>query len=84
MPYTRKDAVRKVGDSKDWSVGLEASIKKWEQIVGDDVDSYGRDELCGLCFVASNRKLICYGCPAQPICREDYSDEETLRALKKL
>lgn len=87
MPYTRKDAEREVGTSTDWAIGLATSIKKWEQIVEGDVDSYDRDEFCGLCFVAANRGVVCHGCPSIPACRllfDEHSDKEILKALKKL
>lgn len=89
MPYTRKDAIREVGDSMDWLVGLEASIKKFEQRVGGNVDSYSRHDHCGLCIVLHNKHLSCPGpdCPARSICRSSLggqSDKETLQALKNL
>lgn len=86
MPYTREDAKREVGNSKDWLVGLEASIKKWEQRVRGDVESYGRNKDCGLCFVADNRKLHCRDCPAYPFCCgiSGQDGKEVLQALKNL
>ena len=85
MAYTFEDAQREVGDSTDWSVGLEASIKKWEQRVEGDVNSYGRSTDCGLCLVAYNKAAPCADCPCA-ICGSlsDYSDEGVLQILKGL
>jgi len=84
-PYTKEDAKREVGDSTDWIVGLEASIKKWEQRAEGDVLSYRRDSDCGLCFVTSNRGTFCSDCPCTMcLSMSEYEDEEILQILKNL
>ena len=62
MSYTKEDAQREVGDSKDWLIGFDASIKKWEQRAKGNI-AYGGAESCGLCFVSRNRKVNCETCP---------------------
>ena len=86
MPYTEEDARRDVGASIDWEVGFRVSIKKWEQIVGGDGISYGRMAHCGICFVATNRNIRCFNCPAYSICDSfaNCDDKEILQALKNL
>ncbi len=68
MPFTYSDAREKVGNSIDWTVGKEASIRKWEQIVSGDKDSYPRGASCGLCMVTENRGVSCKSCPATLVC----------------
>lgn len=91
MSYIQEDAIREVGNSTDWLVGLEASIKKYEQRVAGDVGSYQKTERCGLCFVAGNRGIdrsTCTHCLASSICAGGVftidTSEEILQALKKL
>lgn len=62
MGYTKEDARREVGDSTDLIVGLEASVKKWEQILDDrekdevllDDQPYQEGQSCGVCFVVQH------------------------------
>ena len=68
MPFTYADARELVGDSTDWTVGLCASLEKWEQIADGDEDTYSRGSLCGLCVVAENRGVSCNSCPALHVC----------------
>lgn len=53
-PYTHFDAVEEVGPSVDWLDGLRASVKKWEQIVEGDTETYRVGQVCGICLVAYN------------------------------
>ncbi len=81
--YTEEDAKREVGNSTDWNVGLEASIKKWRQIVAGDL-SYGLKVDCGICFVKDNRGgdyLDCSCCPARAICGIDCNAKTKLQLL---
>lgn len=89
MAYTREDARIEVGTSTDWAIGLEASIKKWEQRAGGDTYSYSISEDCGLCFVADNRGLphaCCTDCPCLICSLIDayYSAEDILHYLRGL
>lgn len=93
MPYTIEDARVEVGDSKDWPVGLEASIKKYEQRVAGNTGSYRKNQDCGLCIVADNRRLLRFSCPGCPcpgcpctICKrlDVLNDEEILHYLENL
>lgn len=91
MPFTYYDAKRMVGGSKDWAVGLAASILKWEQRVRGN-SAYGRSTRCGLCMVAANRSALCSDCPASHICGvgsyteyfEYASNECILEALREI
>lgn len=60
--YTVHDTKREVKGSKEWPVGLRASIKKWEQIVAGDEESYRRDQRCGLCIVDNMYNSGCRQC----------------------
>jgi len=71
MAYTLGDAKREVGNSTDLAIGLEASIKKWEQRVRGDLHSYTAYSACGLCFVRTNNRLAGphSDCPAYQFCQ---------------
>ena len=56
--YTVDDARKEIGLSKDWLLGLEVSIKKWEQIVGGNLGDYDIADCCGLCYIAMNHEDI--------------------------
>jgi len=60
--YEIHDMEREVGNSKDWLVGLRASIKKWEQIVAGDGESYYKTQRCGLCQVDNMYNAGCRHC----------------------
>lgn len=70
--YTVHQAREEIGGSRDPIAGLEASIKKWEQIVAGDTKSYLSWEACGLCMVDDNDRGDCGWC------------EETFPAMKHL
>lgn len=90
MPYTFEDAKAEVGESADWELGRQASIKKWEQIAAGDEDTYPQPFNCGLCFVCGNREIdLCKDCPAHPVCDLftplRFADpQEVIDALKQL
>lgn len=60
--YTAEQARREIGGSLDPIAGLEASIRKWEQIVAGDTKSYLSWEACGLCMVDDNDRRDCRWC----------------------
>jgi len=70
--YTVRQAKKEIGGSRDPITGLEASIKKWEQIVAGDAKSYLSWEACGLCMVDDNDRGDCRWC------------EETFPAIRRL
>ena len=70
--YTVRQAKKEIGGSRDPITGLEASIKKWEQIVAGDTESYKSWEACGLCMVDDNDGQDCGWC------------EETFPAISRL
>lgn len=89
VPFTYEDAKRMVGDSTDWKIGLEASLKKWEQIEAGDSETYDIATRCGLCFVAYNRAESCLCCcPAEDICDNgnihSLTPREVLRRLREI
>ena len=92
MPYMVSDAIFEVCGSTDWRSGLPPSIKKWEQIVSGDQDSYPRAVGCGFCIVQNNRdsedeRGCLLSCPAHDICISAINDadsEEVLKGLRDL
>ena len=92
MPYIISDAIFEVCGSRDWQCGLLPSIKKWEQIVSGDQDSYPRTTGCGFCVVQNNRDRNGEGdcllsCPAHDICIgaiNNADSEEVLKGLRDL
>jgi len=70
--YTVRQARKEIGGSRNPIAGLEVSIKKWEQIVAGDIESYQLWEACGLCMVDDNDRGNCRWC------------EETFPAIRRL
>ena len=68
MSYTKAEAKLEVGDSTDWIVGFDVSIKKWEQRASGELKAYDIGDSCGLCMVVDNKHGLCDSCPIDP-CR---------------
>ena len=69
--YTIQDAREEIGNSLDWELARQASLKKWRQIASGDEETYRPRANCGYCFVRSNRfggADRCLNCPASYIC----------------
>ena len=88
MSFVYSDARTMVDLSTDWAIGLEASIRKWKQVVNGE-KCYSRNTRCGLCMVATNRNVDCEDCPAYHICgggyvRDDVNAESVLQMLQEI
>ena len=71
--YTIHNAREEIGNSLNWELARQVSLKKWRQIASGDEETYKPRADCGYCFVASNSFGTtdrCLDCPANHICWE--------------